>query len=607
MSKITNKIKTLSLIIFILFAWHNIAAQCKNCAPDGLTPASPSNSNTNPPAFSPSWTTVNTNTMKGRQYMTFNVVKGQVYRWSTEGAEDYVAGVPGKYCSGDAECSGGYLCVGPDGAKRCAVQCNTDAECVAISNGLRCVGLTGQKRCEIGFDTELTVLKNACGDSGTAVAYNKNYYQNQSEVEWKADETATVFVLINRYECQDSASYYCKKKSDGKLDYTKKCSSDTDCCGQSDPTCSSHPTYSECGDTYFTTSLKWQRVDSDHCSECKENSGMIVFKETDESLMKYGLFSYGPSTGTEYEATMYRGPVRASLGSDPGYCSLTNAQSCSIDSDCPGSEVCIKISIGYATYGPTTGMEYSGYITNKASTYIDIIQHSSTKLVSGHKIKQGANLTTVSAIDSDSKRNISMLYYTVPIATGDKIKQGGESGTVASVLKSGINDPVSSEWTHTSYDFHKAGDYQVFDVEKGGIYRWSTCNDESFDTQLTLFRGPAGKKCTVSGTACSSDANCPSGESCESYCGDQFLAYSDDTDYSPCAAGSKQTVLEWHSDFTGQVSLLVNQFNCGFCYQSPEYYSPWTHCPRMTVMMQKYDCNGCGTQKDSRKDLTENV
>ncbi|HOB72798.1 MAG TPA: hypothetical protein PKM18_13525, partial [bacterium] len=356
------------------------------------------------PVFAPAWTTVNVNTIKGNQFMLFNVVKGQIYRWSTAGAEDTVPGVPGINCTTDAQCSGGYLCVGTEGAKKCAVPCNTNAECQTINSGLRCIGATGTKRCEIGFDTELTVLKDACGSSGVVLAYNRNAtLMNQSEVEYKADFTGTVYVLVTNYQCSSSCDQF--------------------------------------GGNCMTTSLKWQRIDSTFCEDCKNNSGMIVFKETAESLMKYGLFSYGPSTGTEYEATMYRGPVRASLGSDPGYCSLTNAQSCSIDSDCPGSEVCIKISIGYATYGPTTGMEYSGYITNKASTYIDIIQHSSTKLASGHKIKQGANLTTVSAVDSDSKRNISMLYYTVPIATGDKIKQGGESGTVASIVKGGVNTP----------------------------------------------------------------------------------------------------------------------------------------------------------------------
>ncbi|MDX9727096.1 MAG: LamG-like jellyroll fold domain-containing protein, partial [Bacteroidales bacterium] len=573
MNTIHIKTSVLSVIIFVftIFAWQSGEAQCNNCATDGLI--TPTSSN---PVFAPAWTTVNVNTIKGNQFMLFNVVKGQIYRWSTAGAEDTVPGVPGINCTTDAQCSGGYLCVGTEGAKKCAVPCNTNAECQTINSGLRCIGATGTKRCEIGFDTELTVLKDACGSSGVVLAYNRNAtLMNQSEVEYKADFTGTVYVLVTNYQCSSSCDQF--------------------------------------GGNCMTTSLKWQRIDSTFCEDCKNNSGMIVFKETAESLMKYGLFSYGPSTGTEYEATMYRGPVRASLGSDPGYCSLTNAQSCSIDSDCPGSEVCIKISIGYATYGPTTGMEYSGYITNKASTYIDIIQHSSTKLASGHKIKQGANLTTVSAVDSDSKRNISMLYYTVPIATGDKIKQGGESGTVASIVKGGVNTPDTSTWAHTSYDFQKAGDYQIFNVVKGRIYRWTTCTDQSYDTQMTLYRGQAGKKCSLSGFACTKDSDCGTSETCDSYCGQQFLAYSDDTAESPCSStNNKQTILEWKSDFgtvttPGKVTLLVNQYNCGFCYQSPDYYNPWTHCPKTTVMMQRYDCYSCGTQKGSTNDFSDTV
>ena len=277
MNTIYNKLKVLTVLAFALttFFWQTAEAQCTNCASDGLL----NTISYSTPVFAPAWTTVQTNTVKGRQYMLFNVVKGQVYRWSTTGAEDYVAGIPGINCTNDSQCSGGYLCVGSSDAKKCAVPCNTDTECSTINPGLRCTGLTGSKRCELGFDTEITVMKGTCGSTGEVLGYNRNAaYMNQSEVEYKADFDGTVFVLVTNYQCSTS-------------------------CDQN-------------GDNCMTTSMKWQRIDSEPCTDCQRQTGRLTFVEDSKSLMKKGLFTYGPVTGEEYEGYMYRGPVRANVGSD---------------------------------------------------------------------------------------------------------------------------------------------------------------------------------------------------------------------------------------------------------------------------------------------------
>ena len=124
-------------------------------------------------------------------------------------------------------------------------------------------------------------------------------------------------------------------------------------------------------------------------------------------------------------------------------------------------------------------------------------------------------------------------------------------------------------WTTVANNNLKAGSYQVFNVVKDRIYRWTTCTDPSFDSQLTLFRG--------AGT--------------EGDCG-KFLAYNDDASVPPCADGSKQTILEWHSDFTGDVTVLANEYSCQQCFKSPSS-TPWAHCSLTTLDWQRYDCNNC--------------
>ena len=120
----------------------------------------------------------------------------------------------------------------------------------------------------------------------------------------------------------------------------------------------------------------------------------------------------------------------------------------------------------------------------------------------------------------------------------------------------------------------KPGSYVDFTVEEGKIYRWSTCKSVFFDTQLTLFKPDDNGGCG------------------------QFLAFDDDSDtsYLPqnpwdqsgsndyCPLGTKQSVVEWHANFSGKVRILFNEYNCSQC--SKDLNSPdglhWTHCFRIT-------------------------
>lgn len=113
----------------------------------------------------------------------------------------------------------------------------------------------------------------------------------------------------------------------------------------------------------------------------------------------------------------------------------------------------------------------------------------------------------------------------------------------------------------------KPGSYVDFSVEEGKIYRWATCKSVFFDTQLTLFKPDDNDSCG------------------------KFLAFDDDseTSYLPqnpydqagndyCPAGTKQSVLEWHANFTGTVRLLVNEYNCSQCARDNNSAIHWTHC-----------------------------
>lgn len=340
--------------LLITMAWNNLSAQCTNCTSDGpLNTLSYAR-----PAYAPDWTTVQSNSVEGRDYMLFNVIKGQIYRWTTYGSEDQSLGLD--------------------------QPCTDDGDCVT---GLVCEGLTGSKTCELGFDTQLTLIKGTCSESGEILAYNrKALFRNQSMIEWKADFDGTVFLLVNNYDC------------------TTSCDID--------------------GLNCMTTTVKWQRKDSSHCSDC----------------------SYS------YPTTM-----------DPPE---TPAAPFSMPVDAPG-------------------------------------------------------------------------------------------------------------WTLTANNDIKAGEFQTFAVDKGKIYRWSTCSDDTFDTQLTLYRGTATP-----------------GE-----CG-LFLEYSDDSpDTGNCLSGSKQTVLEWKSDFNGYVTVLLNQYNCATCGKSQNPSDPYGHCSVSSLEWQRFDCNECLSDK----------
>ena len=396
--KSTIKIKTLAVLSFLLimFIWQAGNAQCYNCTADGpLNSLSYTN-----PSFAPDWTTVKTNSVEGRDYMLFNVVKGQIYRWTTYGIEDDNPGI-NVPCLNDSECAAGLTC---EGLSYCTddpeQQCEDDTECVAGT-------CETMKRCELSFDTELTLLKTNCGTAGEVLAYNRNgLFRNQSMIEWKADFDGNVFLLANYYQCQGS-------------------------CDAGGSNC-------------MKTSVKWQRIDSTHCSEC----------------------SY------QYPTTF---PVQAPAAA-----------------------------------------------------------------------------------------------FSAPV--------------------------MSPSWTMTANNDLKGGEFQIFDVVKGRIYRWSTCNDDTYDTQLTLYRGEAeGLHCSTSGDFCTKDADCDTGETCTESCG-QFLKYNDDSENPPCADGSKQTVLKWTADYTGKVTVLNNEYNCGYCSISPNPSNPWGHCSATTMEWQRYDCNGCTTQ-----------
>lgn len=73
------------------------------------------------------------------------------------------------------------------------------------------------------------------------------------------------------------------------------------------------------------------------------------------------------------------------------------------------------------------------------------------------------------------------------------------------------------------------GEYSYYNVTSGETYTWTTCGDNSFDTQLTLFSGG---------------------------CAGTVLAYNDD-------ACGVQSTITWTATFTGTVTLLVSRYNCG--------------------------------------------
>lgn len=74
------------------------------------------------------------------------------------------------------------------------------------------------------------------------------------------------------------------------------------------------------------------------------------------------------------------------------------------------------------------------------------------------------------------------------------------------------------------------GDYAVFDVVSGETYEWTTCSENSFDTQLTLWDGGSG-------------------------CVGSSVAYNDDD----CGV---QSTISWTATFTGTVTVLLSEYLC---------------------------------------------
>lgn len=73
-----------------------------------------------------------------------------------------------------------------------------------------------------------------------------------------------------------------------------------------------------------------------------------------------------------------------------------------------------------------------------------------------------------------------------------------------------------------------AGNYALVNVVEGNLYTFTTCGDEDFDTEITLYMDLGG----------------------------WMLAYNDD-------ACTFQSSVSWVATFTGQVRVLVDRFPCG--------------------------------------------
>jgi len=180
------------------------------------------------PSFAPSWTEVTKSMgrVKGGQYIKFNVVEGEVYVWSTEGTEDAFTGSWASACLADNDC-----------------RINDTSE-----KGLRCVG----GYCLLPFDTELTLLKGeTCSASVPFLAYsNSGGFRNQSQLEWKADFSGTVVLLVtnNAYNSGTGGFIGCQK--------TQAMSNGVD----------------------MTTTVKWQRSSSNYCSTCDNRDKYRVSK-----------------------------------------------------------------------------------------------------------------------------------------------------------------------------------------------------------------------------------------------------------------------------------------------------------------------------------------
>lgn len=260
-----KKIAAVLLFALLPFAGGTLyaAVGCENkgnttycVSPYTTSGSSAQNSN---PAFSPDWTQVSSDEYKvgGGQYLQFLVEKGTIYKWSTEGVEDAFSGMYYTKCNNDSQCPNKLAC----------------------QNG----------NCELPFNTELTLFGNQCGPGGSNVlAFSRDgSYYNQAELEWKAEFSGLVTLLVTNYE------YRVIVNQDGSQDST----------------------YVSCQATSGnkTTTVKWQRSTQEHCTECDEaskyaynatvqlvaetdNDGDPVYDESGNLVYVESNYTYNPKT-----------------------------------------------------------------------------------------------------------------------------------------------------------------------------------------------------------------------------------------------------------------------------------------------------------------------
>ncbi|MBR6421466.1 LamG domain-containing protein [bacterium] len=189
-------------------------------------------------------------------------------------------------------------------------------------------------------------------------------------------------------------------------------------------------------------------------------------------------------------------------------------------------------------------------------------------------------------------RRTSSEHCDVCGASSDFKLSGGNAAKADNVATApswtAIQEFGAANYTDADLDsWIKPGSYITFEVKENQIYRWSTCKSAIHDTQLTLFKGTVNN----------------AGE--EDACGD-FLAYGDDSEVSYiengntyCPVGTKQTVLEWQSNFNGKVTLLFSEYNC---YQCAPQKNPvtgdnnWLSCFDTTVGTYQATVNGDGSK-----------
>ncbi len=119
-------------------------------------------------------------------------------------------------------------------------------------------------------------------------------------------------------------------------------------------------------------------------------------------------------------------------------------------------------------------------------------------------------------------------YYTTPTMFSTGSGGSGEGCSGGSQWPNTIHTPTSSWQT---IEGMYGGEYAVFNVTNGVSYNWSLCSEDggnaSYDSELTLRNHSNGS----------------------------YLDYADDV----CGNDAKIT---WLASFTGQVRVLVNQYNC---------------------------------------------